>query len=156
MSPSIVELPERAGSLKFPADEVTATIELLEQCTPGQAVRLTDAADPKENTARRRAEIMKEQIGEVRADAIKPGYKLRGHVLTAGDPEVRKVSGKNYKFFPENWGALSLVPDNDADTPDTTPPDADPPAPAGNTGDNAGGNDPGATDAPDGGKKKNK
>lgn len=151
MSPSIVELPERAGSLKFPADEVTATIELLEQCTPGQAVKLTDVADPKENTARRRAEIMKEQIGEVRADAIKPGYKLRGHVLTAGEPEVRKVSGKNYKFFPENWGALSLVPDNDADTPDTTPPTGTDPEAGGTPGP-----DPDATDAPDAGKKKNK
>jgi hypothetical protein len=124
MPPSIVALPPRAGSMKFPEEDVTAVIELLSQCEAGQAVKLTDAADAKENTSRRRAEIMKEQIESRPGDPIRPGYKLRGHVLTAGEPEVKKISGKNYKIFPENWAAVSLVPDTDAD--EVQPP-AEPP-----------------------------
>lgn len=164
MSPSIVELPARAGSLKFATDDVVATIELLTQCTPGQAVKLTDEPDAKENTSRRRAEIMKEQVEEMlEGDPIKPGYKIRGHVLTAGEPDIKKTGGKNYKFFPENWGAVSLVPDNDPETPAPDPaPDgaADPeggentaPDPPAGTADPANppapDSDPPAPDAPD-------
>jgi hypothetical protein len=116
--------------MKFDEETVTAVIDLLKQCDPGQAVKLTDDPDEKENTSRRRSEVMKEQI-EARpgGTTLKPGYKLRGHVLTAGEPEVRKISGKNYKFFPQNWAAISLVIDTDkpAAAP-AAPPAADPPA----------------------------
>lgn len=137
MPPSIVALPPRAGSMKFSDEDVAAVIGLLAEAKQGQAVRLTDDADEKENTSRRRAEIMKEQI-ESRGDAsgIPAGFKLRGHVLTAGEPTTKKISGKNYKFYPENWAAVSLVPDNEPEpeapatppdeTPDETPPAAPP------------------------------
>jgi hypothetical protein len=120
MSPSIVELPARAGSLRFSDEDVIATMDLLTQAKSGQAVQLTDAPDEKDNTARRRAEVMKEQIEEKIGDTpIKPGYKLRGHVVTAGEP---KIEGK-YKRFPQNWGALSLVRDDSApeSEPDAAP-----------------------------------
>lgn len=113
--PSIVSLPARQGSMKFSTEDVTATIELLSQADVGQAVRLTDAPDDKEATSRRRAEIMKDQIET--SGSVWEGYKLRGHVMTAGEPTIKKVSGKNYKFYPENWAAISLVVDD-------TPPEA--------------------------------
>lgn len=147
--PSIVALPPRAGSMKFSEDDVSAVIGLLADCTPGQAVRLTEKPDDKENTSRRRAEIMKEQIETRDSGAgIPDGYKLRGHVLTAGEPTVKKISGKNYKFYPENWAAVSLVvdtepddtpdvesPENPGDTPpEENPGDTPPPATAGGRG----------------------
>jgi len=138
MPPSIVALPPRSGSMQFSDEDVAAVIELLKQCDPGQAVRLTDEPDASDNTARRRAEVLKEQMGKVSADPIKAGYKVRGHVLTAGEPTVtehtsKKHPDKTYKVtsYPENWAAVSLVPDNaeDESTPDPTPdPTSEPPA----------------------------
>lgn len=131
MPPTIVALPPRAGSMRFTDEDVTAVIDLLRQCETGQAVRLTDSPDDSDNTARRRAELLKEQIGERNSEPIKAGYKIRGHVLTAGEPTVKehtsKKTGKTYKVteYPENWGAVSLVPETDPDEP---APDADPPA----------------------------
>lgn len=131
MPPTIVPLPARSGSMQFTDEDVTAVIDLLRQCEVGQAVRLTDDADESDNTARRRAELLKEQIAKKIGDTpIKSGYKIRGHVLTAGDPstvekESKKTPGKKYKVttYPQNWGALSLVPEN---TPDEPTPDPDP------------------------------
>lgn len=127
MPPSVVSLPPRQGSMKFSEDDVSAVITLLSECERGQAVQLTDTADPKENTARRRAQIMKDQI-ESRDDGahIPAGFKLRGHVLTAGDPTVQKIAGKNYKLYPENWPAVSLVPDDDYTAPDEPSGDDEP------------------------------
>src|SRR6266498_2634265 len=83
MSPSLVPLPTRAGTLRFSEEDVMAVIELLTQCAPGQAVRLTEEPDPKDSTARRRVEIMKDQV-QSRDGAIPDGFKLRGHVLMDG------------------------------------------------------------------------
>lgn len=132
MPPSIVPLPARSGSMKFSDEDVTAVRELLQQCESGQAVRLTEDPDKSDNTARRRAEIMKEQLG---SEPIKAGMKVRGHVLTAGEPTVTEhkseKSGKTYKVtqYPENWAAVSLVPESTPDepTPDAPPADTDTP-----------------------------
>lgn len=128
MPPSIVALPPRSGSMQFTDEDVAAVIDLLKQCEPGQAVRLTDDADASDNTARRRAEILKEQMSKVHADPIKEGYKVRGHVLTAGEGVVtehtsKKNPDKTYKVtaYPENWAAVSLVPDNAEDEPAAEP-----------------------------------
>lgn len=123
MPPQIVSLPPRAGSMKFPEEDVDAVLSLLGQCSAGQAVRLTDEPDESDNTARRRAELMKEQI-EARGDGvIAAGWKLRGHVLTEGDPKVEEKtsakSGKTYKVttFPRNFAAISLVAESAPDEP---------------------------------------
>lgn len=123
MPPTIVALPPRSGSMKFSDEDVTAVIELLQQCDPGQAVRLTDEPDESDNTARRRSELMKEQVETTRKDEgpLKDGYKIRGHVLTDGDPTTKehtsKKTGKTYKVtsYPKNWAAVSLVPESDPD-----------------------------------------
>lgn len=136
MPPSIVALPPRSGSMQFSDEDVTAVIGLLEQAKPGEAVRLTDDPDASDNTARRRAEVLKEQIGKAHPEPIKPGYKIRGHVLTAGEGVVtehtsKKNPDKPYKVtsYPENWGAVSLVPESTEDEPaPPTPPE--PAAPA--------------------------
>lgn len=133
VSPSIVPLPAHAGSAKFSPDDVAATVALLADVKSGQAIRLTDEPDVKENTARRRAEVMKEQI--IASGATLPaGTKLRGHVLTEGDAIEATVNGKKYKRYPRNFAALSVVPDASTDTPEETPPPADPPAPTPPTG----------------------
>lgn len=137
MPPTVVALPPRSGSMKFSDEDVTAVIELLAGLQPGQAVRLTDDADESDNTARRRAELMKEQIEALRGDEnpIKAGHKIRGHVLTAGEGVVKEhtstKSGKTYKVtqYPENWAAVSLVPESTPDEPPAEPP-ADPPTPS--------------------------
>lgn len=136
--PSIVALPPRSGSMAFSDEDVTAVIELLRQCEPGQAVRLTDEADESDNTARRRAELLKEQMGAKLGDEkIKEGFKVRGHVLTAGEPTTKtntsKKSGKEYKVttYPENWAAVSLVPEGTPDEPaPETPETPETPEPA--------------------------
>lgn len=143
MPPAIVPLPPRAGSMRFTDEDVAAVIELLKACEPGQAVRLTDAADDSDNTARRRAELMKEQIEKAIGDEpIRAGHKIRGHVLTAGEGKVKthksKKTNKEYKItqYPENWGAVSLVPENtpeesengSGDTPPAPPENPEPPA----------------------------
>lgn len=136
MPPTIVALPPRAGSMRFTDEDVNAVIELLRQCETGQAVRLTDEADESDNTARRRAELLKEQITEkLGGEQIKDGYKLRGHVLTAGEGTVKEhtssKTGKTYKVttYPENWAAVSLVPESEPEpeTPET--PESETPEP---------------------------
>lgn len=124
--------------MKFSEEDVTAVIGFLADLKPGQAVQLTDDADDSENTARRRAEIMKGQIEErhnPQTAPLRAGFKLRGHVITAGEPTEKRAAGKNYKVYPENWGAVSLVPDNapaesGGETPpaDDNPPTTTPPA----------------------------
>lgn len=152
MPPSIVALPPRSGSMRFPDEDVTAILELFKQCSPGQAVRLTDEPDESDNTARRRAELLKEQVTALQEAAKKSGHgpvipeglKIRGHVLTEGEPTVtehesKKTPGKKYKVtaYPKNWAAVSLVPEGEPDeappaSPENPPadPPAEPPAPA--------------------------
>lgn len=137
--------------MRFSDEDVDAVITLLRQIGPGQAVRLTDEPDESDNTARRRSELMKEQAeamlkvraaaiagGEAEGDpnsdnpgdvagVVKVGFKIRGHVLTAGEATVTehtsKKSGKTYKVtsYPENWAAVSLVSEDEPDpeTPET-------------------------------------
>lgn len=121
MPPSIVTLPPRSGSMQFPDEDVSAVIDLLRQCEPGQAVRLTDDPDETDNTARRRSELLKEQAEKMLAaraktlaeppaegadppaaepnpadvaGVVKAGFKIRGHVLTEGDATVTEHTSK--------------------------------------------------------------
>lgn len=139
--PSIVALPTRSGSLRFPDSEVSEVISLFSQVESGQAIKLTEKSDDKESTARNRAQTMKEQILS-RKDSVPAGMKIRCHVLTEGDPTEQKIGTKKYKVYPVNWAAISLAPAKDSDSEDTssdtsgsdTPPDT-PPADTGATGD---------------------
>ena len=131
MPPTIVPLPTRSGSLRFPEKEVTTTIELLGQCESGQTVRLTEQPDSTVNTARRRVEVMKDQV-QSRDGAVPDGFKLRGHVLTDGTPVERKTGGKMYRDYPQNWSALSLVPAGSTpDANDDAAPDVNDEGPGG-------------------------
>lgn len=59
--PSAIQLPTRAGAFKYSDEDVKAVLNLLAD-PEATAVALQDAPEPSENKARRKCQIIREQI----------------------------------------------------------------------------------------------
>lgn len=62
MPPTAITLPPRAGAFRYSDEDVRAVLSIFTTLPAGQAVALQDAPEDSENKARRKCQIIREQI----------------------------------------------------------------------------------------------
>jgi hypothetical protein len=147
MPPSVMPLPPRAGAFRYSDEDVQAILNLFGTLPRGHVVALQDAPEDSENKARRKCQIVREQIEALPArkhtlnaeddlseygDAVQteedgtpfvmvpvidPEFYVRGHVMPQGTPDG---DGKYPGYMP----AVSLSKRAEQATQDAAEPDA--------------------------------
>lgn len=146
MPPSAVVLPPRANAFRYSDEDVQSVLTLFGTIPAGQAVALQDDPEDTENKARRKCQIIREQIealppvdvtdpdtgeptGET-APVIHSDYYVRGHVLPVGEATGKKTEGnRTITLYGKYMPAVSLSKraEQAPDEPDAAAPD-EPPA----------------------------
>jgi hypothetical protein len=147
MPPSVITLPPRSGAFRYSDEDVQAILNLFGTLPRGHVVALQDSPEDSENKARRKCQIVREQIealppsrhtlnaeddlteyGDavqtdedgtpyVMVPTIDPAYYVRGHVIPQGKPDAE---GKYPNYMP----AVSLAKRSEQPAQDAAEPDA--------------------------------
>lgn len=119
MPPRTIALPPRANAFQYTEEDVRTVIALFGENPAGTAIALQDEPEDSENKARRRCQIMREQIAKI--VPTPDGYTVRGHVVPIGDPTGEKKEGeRTVILYAAYMPALSLNKKTDTDVADPT------------------------------------